>query len=353
MKMKKVIASVIAGIVAVSAMATSAFAATTENGTWVYETKTTSTLSATVVLTADNTDVTVDLPTDFDAATKVASLTRGGTTYTGDTAAMYAPIASKVVTVKGAGLKIGDAVTFTVTANVDTTYTAKSSITLTTSATTYLASSTKAVTTKTAKYAAVPSTATELNQLINTGVLATSPVYPLNGLTQKVAADIGANKGAKLVFTFKDLGTDAATDPSAPSYTQSVSFAGSVSADDFAIMINGSNALKASAKLDGMTISYDIDTLLAAAKLDSATAVVNSIMVKAQGDLVTATLDDGSARYVLASISIVTADADVPADTTTPADTTDTDNAKTGVAPVALALIPVALAAAVVVAKRK
>lgn len=363
MTMKKLIASVIAGAVAVSAMATSAFAEETK----AFDTYTTTTSysgQATFTVanpTSDKIVVTIaDGNADVDFTYAVADVTIDGTKYEGDNVNLYTSVASNEVTITPIGTADGKAISMTVNATVDTGAD-KANATAFDSATATVTDGTIAITnilwkastksTTSKNYMAVPRTLTS----IATG---------FTGLDKSITNYIGSNTGAKLVVNFKDMeaADEATTSETDPTYTQDVAFSSTTTADDLGIMINGSSKLSSAASIDAdaLTVSFDWDTLLADSNITNAIGEIDSIELIAKNALVeTFTNDSGATvdKYVITGFTVVMDDAAVTeatttADATTDA-TTDDSNPETGAAPVALALIPAALAAVVIAKKRK
>ena len=364
MTMKKLIASVITGAVAVSAMATSAFAVEYSQTFNTYKTTTSYSGEATFtgIVTTQGTDVVVTLPTEFVNADsiKVTALTLAGKEVDEDAIELYADEASGVVTINTISVASGEVLSFSVEATdtdaTKTTFDDKSiAAPANISGTPLFTSSTKATNTK--NYMAVPKNLTDI---------ATS--YPL--IDVAITNYIADNAGAKLIVNFKDMeaADEATTEEKDPTYSQDITFSSTTTADDLGIMINGTSKLSKAASIDpdALTVTFDWDTLLADSGITNAIGEINSIELVAANDLVAKydSDDDGtddSDKYVITGFTVVKGEAaatteapttEAPADddtTTTPAD----ENPDTGAAPVALALIPAALAAVVVAKKRK
>lgn len=352
MNMKKTIAGAIAGIVAVSAMATTAFAAEESKTFSTYKTTTSysGTASFTGIIEDKTNNVTVTLPAIFGDDAAVTALEIAGQKIEGDAIKLYASISSDVVTINPILGENGKIVSVTVTdSNASDVYTG-TSITTSTNAGANTISSVTAKEVKTKNYLAVPKTLTSID------------ADGFTGLTATIANYIGDAKNVKLVVNFKDMEPASTTEEgeTAPDYSQDLGFSSTTTTSDFGIMINNSAKLSTAVSLDktAMTATFDWDKLLADAKVNSATGVVSSIQIKAANALVATFGSDDAAKYVITGFTVVknaesvSVETDKPADTTKPS-TDDKTNPSTGVAPVALAIIPVALAAAVVVAKRK
>ena len=108
----------------------------------------------------------------------------------------------------------------------------------------------------------------------------------LENLDTEVANTLAANRGAKLVFYFADK-MDAEDDglDSAPDYGQDTGWSDGET-EDFAIRVNGTKALTGVGVVDAdaLTISYDWDTVLAKSNLVNAVGQVNTIEYKANED---------------------------------------------------------------------
>ena len=370
MNMKKTIAGIVAGAVAVSAMATSAFATETVHKTYRAGTDT---YAGTAVFTVANptSDKIVATIDDGNADVtfkyEVVDLTINGTKYEGDAAKLYAKFAGNVATITPIGIEDGKPISMTVKATVDTgadkaTKTAFDAATVgvtdgTSTITNVLWKASTTTVTADKVYMAIPTSLTDLD-LVNTETFA--------GIDATIANDVADATGAKLVFKIKDLkpASTATSTDNGDSFAQSVSFA-SATSEDLGIMLNKTKKLSTAASIDkdAMTVTFDWDTLLKNSNISNAIGEVSSISIIGKGVL-DDTFDndndaftDEIARYVIESITVVTPDAAVTEATTTDADATtpaaDDSNPKTGAAPVALALIPAALAAVVVAKKRK
>ena len=369
MNMKKTIAGIVAGAVAVSAMATSAFATETVHKTYRAGTDTyTGTAVFTGSVTTANTNVTFTLPGNYTLADSfdVNYVTIAGTKYEGDNADLYATVAAGVVTVTPVVVDAGKAISVSITAK-DTDavadfykYTKDDVSVAPVNFTSYIFSSTTTKVTADKVYMAIP-TGTALD-------MDTVNDYTFDGIDATIANDIASAKGAKLVFKIKDLkpASTATSTDNGDSFAQSVSFA-SATSEDLGIMLNKTKKLSTAASIDkdAMTVTFDWDTLLKNSNISNAIGEVSSISIIGKGVL-DDTFDndndaftDEIARYVIESITVVVPDqAAVVEETTATATTdapaaTDDSNPKTGAAPVALALIPAALAAVVIAKKRK
>ncbi|MBE6839620.1 MAG: hypothetical protein E7507_08850 [Ruminococcus sp.] len=208
----------------------------------------------------------------------------------------------------------------------------------------------------------------------------------LENLDTEVANTLAANRGAKLVFYFADK-MDAEDDglDAAPDYGQDTGWSDGET-EDFAIRVNGTKSLTGVGVVDAdaLTISYDWDTVLAKSNLVNAVGQVDTIEFKANEDGFLYNedydkdqADDATYRYEITKIVVewpasdavaedmsdlaageaeTTVEAALPgaADTTAAAASTDAAaNPSTGNSAVALAVIPVAIAAAAFVAKKR
>ena len=108
----------------------------------------------------------------------------------------------------------------------------------------------------------------------------------LENLDTEVANTLAANRGAKLVFYFADK-MDAEDDglDAAPDYGQDTGWSDGET-EDFAIRVNGTKALTGVGVVDAdaLTISYDWDTVLAKSNLVNAVGQVDTIEFKANED---------------------------------------------------------------------
>lgn len=377
MTMKKTFAGILASIVAISAMATVAVSAQTASEktfeTYTNATTIETTATFTGLVTNHAASCTVTLPDVITAnATEVyevTSLTLKATTYNADAAKAYAQVsAAGVITISPLLLADHDVISVTVKVT-KATYVDAASVTacdkLTSAAVGYnttnvdansiLSTSAKAVTEKAYK-------------VISTSVAPAAPVLTdvdnqFNGLTATIANQIADNKGVKLVVMFKDMEA-ASTSTTAPNYVQTATF-GSASVEDFGLMLNNSSKLSKAAAIDktAMTVTFDWDTLLASSNIANATGEVYSMDYLAKNELAKTYKDSNNVdqyKYQITGFKVIVPAAAPAVTTPAPATTTpapatvpNAANSKTGAAaPIALAMIPAAIAVAYVAKKK-
>ena len=186
--------------------------------------------------------------------------------------------------------------------------------------------------------------------------------YDLNGglksgtdLTYAIAKTIGNKKGATLAFNFK------ATTSSGSSNIPSIGWSSTSATELVDLRVN--NAIQAGAKVENNSVVYDWDALVAGTGLNiNGVALISTMKLnfkpKAAGLILQSvtikvpakTFDDLSAGESSSdSAAEVTTAAPATEATTTAAAT----NPGTGNAPIALAVIPVAIAAAAIIAKKR